>query len=772
MSKKSKKNNRNIVEELPSKSQCKMMSETLDKNFMDHTQFFSFIAEDFDELLSRSSDDVNEPLLEKIASDYKHLLQSSYISFWSTCSFNTYFQKSLDSFLKYAKKLRFSKYNILKKCDKKSNGDKCDQKFYESQFIKKNHKYLEWMQEIFRLVFRIYCRMSRSIERQTIAEKEIQTGKIIFENWLFDSVKALDLIAIFGENRECLKNILKGFYGLNSEYYDDFINFLVVLAKLLEKNVNSLVDIKKRERLLGESKVENQEIEARFVLLLNLLDLSYIFNDILGFFPYKCVENLFFDDKIIVFYENLYYEIDGYRNHIKPEEIKPEILPIISKIMDNIAVFFQGIFAFFIDSIAKKQITEINSKKFQMKLEKILINFGKMLFGSKKDPVNLILMRHLITKGFDLNDFLDKMPIFITLSGNDPEKISILLATFESLKEEVSRNDEEIIEENDEKSEENEEKIDEENSRKIDENEKKEEKCEKDEKDNKIAEKIKYTEVIVGKRDKNTEILSEKEQKAMASFIKTQMALEYEDEYDDTLEIYNEGKIFVEKNQLDPDSEEEYQITTNIVDYDDEKNDDFVRNYKGKTEFYEKNQEYNKPYRENTNNNYNKNYADNRDFNRNYQKKPYNNDNDYQKKPYNNDNDYQKKSYNNDNDYQKKPYDNDYQKNPYNNDKVYQKKPYNNDNEYFPKDYNKDFHKENDQKITKVYEKKTEITEEKTEKIEKYDKNEKEDRNEKEDKNEKEQPKSHNPGQNAYNNKKKYSQDKSFKNRASFKRKF
>ena len=707
MSKKSKKNNKNNIEELPSKSQCKMLSDTLDKNHMDHTQYFNFMAEDFDNLSSRSLDDVTEPILEQISSDYKHLIQSSAVSFWSTCSFNTYLQKSLDSFLKYAKKLRFSKYSF-----QEFPLIEPSRLYSKHQFMKKNHSYLEWMEEIYRIVFLIYSRMSNE------SLPDINPGKIIFENWLFDTVKALDLISIYGFeglNKEALKTLIKSFYDLNKEYYEDFMNTLAFLSKGLETNLISIVDIKKRARLLGgESKVDASEVETRFICLLNLLDLSYIFNDILGYFPMKCSENLFLDERIILYCENLYYEIEGYRNFIKPEEIKPEVEPIISQILTNITLFFKAIFNFFIEAIANKLITESNAKKFQGKLEKILIDFGKMKFGSKKEPNNWNLFRHMIRQGFELKDFIDKMPSFITISNNDT--IMILLATFESLKEEMKNQD--LSEKSEEpEEEENEEKIKENVNvdEKLQSNEndgnKDEKNNEKNEKKQENEEKIKYTEVIIGKKDRNIAVLSEKDQKEMASFIKTQM--EYEDEYDDTLEIYNEGRLFVEKNQLDPDSEEDYQINETMPDYEDEKNDDFVRNYKYSEKKYQTG------------------YKESDDF---YKEK-----NDFYK---------ENKNYRND-------------KNDYQNNNNYNNKPnYGNKPNYRENYDNRDNRSNYKEKVTVVYEKKGEIQSEVKEN----------EQNIVEEKPQSNQYSSQ-PGS-SYNNKRKYHQEKSYKNQATYKRKY
>ena len=596
------------MEELPSKSQCKMLSETLDKNNMDHTQYLPFVSEDFDNLASRSLEDRSEPILERMAADFKKLLISPIPIFWSTCAYNSYLQKSLDSFLKYGKKLRFSKYSIRQQLllPKKS--------FSEDQYLRKNHSYLEWMQEIFRLVFSLYSRLGRYGAKLNQQELDLNTGKVIFEGWLFDSVKALDLIAIYSFenlNKEGLKTLIRGFYELNKEYYEDFLTTLGCIMKILGKNVKEIVDIKKREKLLGgDTKIGPEEIETRYMIIVTLLDISYIFNDIMNYFPMKCQENLFLDPEAMLLAENLYYEIDGLRSFLKPEDFKQEALPLIAQILTNLCGFFKSIFGFIIEGVASKYITENNGKNFQTKIETFLMNLGKMAYGGKKDPINLGLMRHLLRNGFDLQGFFDKMPSFIKIGQNnepDKEKIQILLVSFESLKEEFKNENVEDIEEdesNDEKNEEKEAKL---HEKKEDdkEKEKKEEKQEEQIKEEKKEiEKIKVTEVIIGKKErKNLDVMSEKEQKETAAFIKAQMQSDiYEDEYDDTFEIFNEGRIVVEKNQLDPDEEEEYQINENPNQYEDERNDDFVRSYEGsrnedprsyKTEYVPKNNYHN-----------------------------------------------------------------------------------------------------------------------------------------------------------------------------------
>lgn len=568
MSKKSKKSQqqKTLIEELPSKSQCKMLSETLDKNHMDHTQYLLFIAEDFENLSSRSQDDEQTPILERIACDFKHLLQSSAIVFWSTCSYNSYLQKSLDSFLKYAKKQRFSQYI------QENSGDFLRKQPSHELFLRKNHGFLEWMQEIYRLVFLIYSRMS---SKKELVLKEIDVSCIIFENWLFDTVKALDLIAIFGcedANREILCIMIRSFFELNKEYYDDFYNTVTQIKKNCEKNLCLLVEFKKREKLLGaESKLFAEDVENRYANLLSLLDFSYVCNDFLAFFPQKCKETLVLDEKIALLCENLYYEAENCREFLK-ESLKEGFEPLISQILRNIAGYFVKVFAFFSESLENKLINETNSKKFCAFLQKMLANFGKMMFASKKEPVNLSLLRHLLRLGFDLAAFLAKMPVFMDLfATSSAEQISILAATFESLKEELKVEDCEKAAESSEEESENIEKaaeITQGDAQLQHKTAEKEELCEK------IDEKIRYTEVIIGKKQREIEKMDEIAKEQAADFIKRQM-LEYEDEYDDTLEIYNDTRLVVEKNQLDPDSEEEAANFNQENEYNDEKNDEF-----------------------------------------------------------------------------------------------------------------------------------------------------------------------------------------------------
>lgn len=809
MSKKNKKNQKNIMEELPSKSQCKMLSETLDKNNMDHTQYLPFVSEDFDNLASRSLEDRSEPVLERMAADFKKLLISPIPIFWSTCAFNSYLQKSLDSFLKYGKKLRFSKYSIRQELllPKKS--------FSEDQYLRKNHSYLEWMQEIFRLVFSLYSRLGRYGAKLTQQELDLNTGKVIFEGWLFDSVKALDLIAIYSFenlNKDGIKTLIRGFYELNKEYYEDFLTTLGCIMKVLGKNVKEIVDIKKREKLLGgDTKVGPEEIETRYMIIVTLLDLSYIFNDIMNYFPMKCQESLFLNSEAMVLAENLYYEIDGLRSFLKPEDFKQEALPLIAQILTNLCCFFKSIFGFIIEGVASKYITENNCKKFQAKIETFLMNLGKMAYGGKKDPINLGLMRHLLRNGFDLQGFFDKMPSFIKIGQNneqDQEKIQILLVSFESLKEELKNENVEEIEEeesnDDEKNEEKEAKLKEkkEEGNNDKEKEKKEEKQEiKEEK--KEIEKIKVTEVIIGKKErKNLDVMSEKEQKEAAAFIKAQMQSDiYEDEYDDTFEIFNEGRIVVEKNQLDPDEEEEYQINENPNQYEDERNDDFVRSYEGPRN--EDSRSYNKEYVAKNNYYNNKeiaeeveeegkqesnNWRNKKDFSKSYKYDSKTDFNPQQKAPYNKE--YREK----DTTYQEKKGGNSYYKEKEGSYKEkegsYKEKEESYNKEYRPKEggYYKEkkedykerdrdggyYHKENKEKAGVKQQDNREKKEEKggfkkQEKIEEVEVIEKG-----EPTLAKNQSTTTSGGHSGgySHNKRKYQQDKDFKNKASYKRKF
>lgn len=617
MSKKSKKN---IVPSLPSKSIVKNLSDTLDKNNMDHTSFLCFTPEDFQNLSLKTSEDTLYPILCKLACDYKYLLISSFLKFWSTLSFNVYFQKSLDSFFRYAFRRRCSKYtlepkNLLRK---------------DSSCIIKDNELIDKMREIYRLVFSLIKRMTSPMIENSVKNIEFECFKILFDNWLMDVPKMLDFIAIYSsEDSNCpvIINQIANVFAQNKDYFEDFDCSFNLTIKMFEKDVFELNEIKKRDKLISYDFLNEKELEYRFTLILRILDLSFIFIDLLRFFPLKCKEKVLYNEKTSFLIENLFYEINMSKNSWKLDENFENFNSIFLQILSNCVNFFCLYFEFY----SKHIVGTILALRF----EKTLSNFGKMHFVPKKDNENLLLIRQLLFKKANYNGAIENLAKNGLLSAEYQEKIIIFQTTVESLELSMKNEPEPEIEL--QESPKNNESISPE--------------LKSDdfflEKSNEIIQntdekraKIKYEEVIISKKEKDFS-LEDKERLEMAAFIKQRMeAANYEDEYDDTLDVYQDAREIVDKNILDPDSSDNFAGDV----YDDDQNDDYhpkKNNYSNKTEEIPKKKEYynknNDFYPNNKNNDFysnNKNkdfYPNNNDFYPNKEDYPPNEKEEYNK---------------------------------------------------------------------------------------------------------------------------------------------
>ena len=459
MSKKNKKNQQKNNEPLPAKNQLKFLSDTLDKNHMDNTNFFMFLSDDFKNIFSRTKEDQNITILTKICADLKNLLISPFINFWSTCSYNVYFQKCLESFLRCAKKPKFN--------------DHVSSDFFEKnpkRIDQSEQKYGEMMNEVYRLIFMLICRITLFMEESDLG-KEFDCDKIIYDNWLLDVPKIMDFIAIYGgieANKPIIKKIVTTTLDRNNDFKEDFIHCINVMKKyILEPKLNELSELKKRDKLINDIKMDARENENRFLLLLSLLDVSYIINDFFVFYPSSCIQYVILDEKMFFYIENIYYELEAAKENWRLNELREKFVPVMNQIMNNCVQSFISFFSFFSESLLNNFIHDKNSIKFAMKLEKTIITFGKMYFFSKKENENLSILKQMLRKNYDLSVLLNNLPVFLQFSNENQEKLFIFLAKIESLKDSIAKEniqEEIVIEEEEEPETENED--DEENENK------------------------------------------------------------------------------------------------------------------------------------------------------------------------------------------------------------------------------------------------------------------------------------------------------------------
>jgi hypothetical protein len=182
MSKKFKKQFK--VEELSKKNIIYDHKNFLEKNTMDHTQYFSFQLSDFYS---------GQPAIfwEKVKQDLNYLLQLPFTSFWATVKFNVYLKHSLESFLKFAKGTEVEGVN--------------------------------------KLFFVVFCRIALHQEENSELSDMFDIKNEIYEQWLFDAPKFFDLIQIFPNNRQTVKKIIDAVF--TQDYVKNYEETITIIEK-------------------------------------------------------------------------------------------------------------------------------------------------------------------------------------------------------------------------------------------------------------------------------------------------------------------------------------------------------------------------------------------------------------------------------------------------------------------------------------------------------------------------------------------------------------
>src|SRR5690606_29427830 len=150
--------------------------------------------------------------------------------------------RSLDSFLSFSRRNYLSTGISLSDEEAMSNQE-------QNLFYRLAPRTVSLFQELYRLVLAIYSRMaSDSIK---IQEHEIPFGDVLFDNWLFDLTKLLDICSIFGaSNANKVKEIIKTVFDIQKNYQEDFMDFLdEILEGIIPNNLKLLNRHRKREDL-------------------------------------------------------------------------------------------------------------------------------------------------------------------------------------------------------------------------------------------------------------------------------------------------------------------------------------------------------------------------------------------------------------------------------------------------------------------------------------------------------------------------------------------
>ena len=200
----------------------------LSNQLSENTQFLGFLQEDFfphipvKDPKSKIILDHKE-FLTHICAQFKSLLELPHINFWSTVSHNAYLARSLDSFLAFARRKHYGLLEVPIR-DEDRRGEETDT--HLTQY--KGH-IQDFYNELYRAILCIYERLATDpFVKQSF---DIPYEEVIYQNWLFDIPKFLDICAIYEhEEPSKIQNIIQKVFTLEKAYFDDFKDFIFELT--------------------------------------------------------------------------------------------------------------------------------------------------------------------------------------------------------------------------------------------------------------------------------------------------------------------------------------------------------------------------------------------------------------------------------------------------------------------------------------------------------------------------------------------------------------
>lgn len=326
----------------------KKKGEYLASNFMDKTHFLLFTTEDFSSTVTIKKEKIETEVLDQLefvramCNDYKVLLESTHIVFWSTVQYNKFLNTSLDSFLRFSKRKQFSPFetNIF--------GLQRNISFTEKEVMYENY----W-DELYRLVFMIYSRLVHEpLQENTDCYKMFQSKRadiyeLLYGKWYFDMAKMLDLCGIYGEqNEQELKRMLVSLFKAIPDYFADLKEMITDINEKILPSINkSLATYRRRAEVDAETLQHDTQKKTK--LLIQLYDITMNLVYICKHFPLSSREFLLQNTKFLLTLENVFVVLNSSYKMWKVDEsgeglfkfclkaINKNILDVFKILIDN-----------------------------------------------------------------------------------------------------------------------------------------------------------------------------------------------------------------------------------------------------------------------------------------------------------------------------------------------------------------------------------------------------------------------------------------------------
>jgi len=253
-------------------------------------------------------------------------------------------------------------------------------------------------------------------------------------------VKLLDLITIFGNSNEAgMKSLIEKTFDMIEHAYDEEIEsfydststIIDQIFKSLSKSLDSIFDVKSRDKFLYDERIESAE--RKYNALIPLYGSLRVINNIFTFFEWNCQEMLVMKEGLFSLVESIYYELEGIPYFWKMGQHDGQLKFLANLSLLEIRDIYVQFFKFFESSLVKKKITSQNCSTFIALFNKTIESFGLLRKSSKekkkKETLSLLVQ---INSEYNLGRFLTNLPSFFKL---DEENFSLFKAKVLSLSE-------------------------------------------------------------------------------------------------------------------------------------------------------------------------------------------------------------------------------------------------------------------------------------------------------------------------------------------------
>eukprot|EP01017_Pseudomicrothorax_dubius_P027118 TRINITY_DN3086_c0_g1_i2.p1 TRINITY_DN3086_c0_g1~~TRINITY_DN3086_c0_g1_i2.p1 ORF type:complete len:626 (-),score=199.15 TRINITY_DN3086_c0_g1_i2:96-1907(-) len=408
------------------------------------------------------------------------------------------------------------------------------------------------LRELYRLALCVFYRISApSIEEPQPAELDIWS--IILSGWYLDTVKLLDLIAIYGSTNQNTINDMVNLYFVHAGPManEDIEGLVKAMKDIIEECLKEVVSMRKREDLSMLASDDLKTIEARFKLIQAIEDLTRTIEAIASYFPARVLGII--DTKMIHQIDNLFCMLPLTRHWAN----KTDIGQRIKKMRKTTRKLLPKSVAFIIKSRLPKN--KKLSKEATVAIAQIFSGLGdqRISYTKRKDEKNYLFLAAMIKHG-GLGEALAECPMAEEILDEKLnakiEEIMMTLVNYESIKQQKppeAKPAEAKPQPAKNQAKEVKESVIPESKEQVKQTEVADKAPQEKAGEGRDFETDDIMRKILERREKGGKVTKGPQMKAYKGFN------EYEDEYDDTLEMYRETKAGLENTNAEVEMEQD-----------------------------------------------------------------------------------------------------------------------------------------------------------------------------------------------------------------------